>query len=511
MLGRGPREEAEAMGLGRSTGLWLTMVFVAATDLRAQAEPVSLDEVVKRAMAVSPELRAAMASLEAARAAVDAEARRRVPVMVAGVDARRTEQFSDTAEGAILNSSERAFGNVGVQLETSVGTAIKAGLSTSSRWQTINRDPTTASSVTLGPTIAAEVTLDVTQPLLRGAGEDIVLAQWRIARAQMEVVELERQEAASAVLEGALGAAWDLWEAEQALAVERAGLSATETQQAETETRERLGTVTEMDALRLGSEASSRRQRVLSAEALLADRQLALARFLGVGRGEAGTLGTSGLVPVETGRGLDALTGLAVSSSPELMRLERVVAQARERLVAARDTAKTRVDLWGSVAMGGLWTEGPPSGLELPGGRPAISAMAGLDIELPLGPSAADAAVAEAAAEVRAAELRLEARKDVLIFEISRRHKALEVAAMTARQAEETIGIAGRLAEKEAARLKLGLGTATDVILAQQLVREAELSRVRALADAARAEVALERLAGTLLLRHSESKMREGE
>lgn len=470
----------------------------------ARAEPLTSEAALVRARAASPELRLALATLAAARASVDAEARRRAPVLTAGLDGQYAEQFSDTSEGATLNRVERVAADVGMRVGTDIGTQITAGLGTSSRWQTINRDPTTASSVTLGPTVAAEVSVDLTQPLLRGAGESPTLASLRLARARLTASDLERQSAASLLVRDVLSAFWTLWEAEQVLLVERAGLALSQRQVTDMQARERLGTASSTDTLRLLAEASARRQRIVTAEASLTEQRFILARLLGLDLAAAVTLATSGAPPTPESQPLTARVALALAQSPELARLGSAVTEARERLVVAVDAASTRLDLWASLAAGGLWTEGPPSGLSLPGGRPAITAQVGLALEFPLGDSSADADVAHASANVEAAELALTTRRETLTLEIARLAANLDAAREFVVAAIESVTIATRLAEQEDGRLRLGLSTPTEVISAQQSAREAELARVRAVADAARADLGLDHLTGMLLMRFPE-------
>lgn len=466
----------------------------------AIAAPLTPEEAIKRAAARSPELSVALAELESASAGVRIEALARTPILIANASGSYAESFSDTSEGATRNSNERVAADIGLETSTTIGTRISAGFSTSSRWQTVNRDPTTTSGVTLGPTIAAELTFDVTQPLLRGAGESAVLSGLRIARTQQRQAELEKNLQTSQLGLTVLSAYWDLWVAERALEVERAGFELSSRQKADVETRVRLGASPETDLLRLSSEAASRRQRVVDAEVEVADRQLALSRLIGLSYAESAQL-TTAATPV--GRPLiaelEATLDAARTSSPELLSLELAEEQARERLRAARDAASTRLDAWANLAAGGLWTEGPPTGLSLPGDRPALSAMVGLTLELPLGDAANDARVDQAAASLRGTSARKQAREETLELEVARLHRSLQAARDAVATAAETASIAKRLAEREEARIKLGTAVILDLITAQQSQRESELAKLRAEAQAERLALQLDHLTGTLL------------
>lgn len=472
----------------------------------ASAEPLSPEEALRRASARSPELAVALADLEAARAGVRVEALARTPVLTANTQGQYGESFSDTSEGATRNTTERVSADVGVRTSTTAGTQLAAGLSTSARWQTINRDPTTTSGVTLGPTVAAELSLEVTQPLMRGFGEATTLSGLRVARAGERRASLSRSQEASRLALEVLTTYWDLWVAERSVEVERAGAETVARQRDELAARVKLGTSAELDLLRLTSEMAARRQRVVDAEASVIAQQLALARLTGTPLTDAQALSTSA-APSGTPELLDlaALTAQAAASSPELLALDQAIAQARERVAVARDAASTRLDAWANLAAGALWTEGPPSGLALPGGRPAISAMVGLTLELPLGDASNDARVDEALANLRAATLKKQVREETLALEVARvlSSKAAAVAAIAS--ADETAQIARRLADREAARLSLGTGVIVDLVSAQQSLREAELTRLRAQAQSERLTLQLRHLTGALVVAAQET------
>ena len=498
---RSPRFQTLARRLG--------VVLALATGGGAYAQPLTPDEALRRAAARSPELQAALSDVVAARAGVQIEDRSRDAVLTANAQGAYSESFSDTSEGATLNSTERFAADVSVRTTTSIGTQLTAGFSTSARWQTINRDPTTTAGVTLGPTIAAEVSVDVVQPLLRGGGESAVLSSLRVARSQAEQAELEQNEATSRLALDVLSAYWDLWVAEQSLTVERSGLELMLRQKGDMDTRVKLGTVAEIESLRLASEAASRRQRVTDAEATLADRQMALARLTGIPYAESSSLSTAAAPAGQpTVVGAEATITLALRQSPELARLAAGIEQSKERVRAARNAAETRLDAWANLAAGGLWTEGPPSGLELPGGRPAISALVGLTLELPLGDASADARLDQARANLRSATLRQDARIETLSLEVARLHRSLQAAKDAVRTAAETAEIAKRLAEHEEQKLKLGTSLIIDLVSAQQAGREAELTRLRAQAEAERLALQLDHLTGTLFSRIAASENR---
>lgn len=487
----------------RSIGL---AIAVSALPALAHAEPITAEEALRRAVGHSPELRAALADLDASRASVLSAELARTPVLYAGLDGRYAESFSDTSEGATRNSTQQISGEVGVRTATDIGTQIKVGLTSSSRWQRVNRDPTSATEVVLGPTIAADLGVDVTQPLLRGSGTNAVLAGLRQARLSRDASELARQKAGSQLALDTMRAYWQLWVAERTLGVERSALELNQRQLADITAKAKLGTAAAIDTLRLQSEEAARKQSLAEAEADVADRQIALGRLLGLTPSASLELSASSLpeqspAALAERPSLDELVSLAADQSFDIAQLDLSIEQAKERMGSAADLARPKLDLWSTVGLGGLWTEEAPAGLSLPGGRPAITALIGLDFELPLGESSADANLAEARANLEGAKLRKEARLEQLTAEVATARRALDTARTSAENAAITAKLAGMLAEKEDQKLRLGTSLLTELVSAQQSYRSAELSRLRALANTALAALELDHLTGQLLSR----------
>lgn len=472
----------------------------------AHAESLTPEEALERARRANPDLAAAIADLEAARADVRAADRARaVPVLKASIDGQHAERFNATGGGVAQNSDDTIDASVDVTHTTAVGTALVFGFDFSNRWSHTNRDVSTTEDVTLGPNQSALLTLGVRQPLLRGAGEGPVLSSLRQARSRARAATAAQLAAASQVAHDVLVAYGELWYAQESLVVEDAALALTERQLADTETRVNiLKTVPEIDRLRLATERASRRQRVLAAKATVTQRQLTLARLMALDMAAARTLvaakppapdATSAPVPA-----VEALIARAEAASLELAQARAGLDQSKERVRLAADDALPRLDLTGTLSGGAIWTaDGAASGF--PGGRPAIVAMLGLEFEWPVGASAADANLDAARADLRAAQARYQSKKDQLGAQIASLESDLATTHAALGLAVENVKVASDLAARENAQLALGTVLLTEVISAQQTAREAELTRLRALVDIAASALDLDHVTGDLLAR----------
>ncbi|MCC6625444.1 MAG: TolC family protein [Deltaproteobacteria bacterium] len=454
---------------------WLTPVAVlAAAATPAAAEPLTPDQALARAATRSPELRATLHDLEAAKASMDGEAMARDPRLTAGVHATHSTRDSIDA-------------SVGVRTTTDLGTVIDVGVD---------------AAFDSGPSQSATVGIDVRQPLLRGAGQDSVLAALRQARIARTQSEIERDRIATQVAAAVLEAYWEVWFAAQALDVERAQLALTERQLDEVRKKvDVLKTLPAIEALRLESQRASQVSALSQAEASLEQAQIGLARLLGVSYAEAGAI-VAAAAPTTAAdvEPLAALIGLAEAESYEL-RIRRLDLEAnRIGLADAQSASRPKLDLVGALSAGLLWDD-QFDGFEWRGGRPGIIAMIGLEGELPFGRGSEDARLDGARARQRAAEARYEAQREELGAQVARTRRALVQAIQAATLSETNARVARELAEREADKLRLGTAVLTDLVIAQQSARDAELQLLRARVAVETTRNTLDELTGTLLAR----------
>ena len=257
-----------------------------------------------------------------------------------------------------------------------------------------------------------------------------------------------------------------------------------------------------VDALRFASELASLRETRRSAEASRVQARVALAELLAVAPGSLRTAAPPPEAPALPS--LEALLARVEATSPTLLALDAGVEEAEERLTAARDAARARLDAVADVGVYALWaTDDALAGAQLPDGRPAFVASGGLELELPLGSAAADARRDAAVAQLAAARAQREQQARALRARVRERFEAVASARDRVPLADETASVAAELGEAERARLELGTTTSADLLQAQQTAREAALRRLRVLVDATVAAQGLAHEAGALLDRFS--------
>jgi outer membrane protein TolC len=481
------------------------IVILMSLALPARAQTLSADDAVRQAARNNPGLRAALHDLAAAGHGVEAEEGALYPTLFAGVQGQVAERISGSSRGVSRNVNRSVGGNAGVRYTSPIGTQIEVGVEPNVSWQTTNVSAASTDSVTIGPSYSGEIYAHARQPLLQGAGTDGVLAPLRQAEWRQTQGEADRDDASSKLVLDVLDAYWELWFAQQSVAVQEEALALGTEQLAETKLRvDVLGTAPRTDLLRFAGELASIREALSQARTTRASNAIELGRLLGVTPARAQALTAAG-APPDAGASplLEPLTQRALAGSSELRALEAQLAAARDRVDAAADDDQPKLDLLAQVSMGGLWLDDGLSGLALPGGRPALTALVGLELEIPLGPSRVAAVHARARSELRAAEARLEERRDAISAEIAALHVGLGASVEQVALAAESTKIAGELAEAERQRLQLGTTTTSEVVKAQQTARESELRRLRAIVSQALSRLRMDERAGLLLARYA--------
>jgi outer membrane protein len=463
----------------------------------ASAETLTADQAIRRAAAQNPGLKAAMLDAAAARQSVLAEEHARDPVFLASVTGSYTEGARTNANGTSTIDSDKVLGTkAAVRYTTDIGTQLEIGTSGDVTWRGGQ-----SASLSNQPTYTALAYLSARQPLLRGAGKDAQLSGIEQAESSATAAELQQKSTASQTALDVLSAYWELWYADRAVEVEEQALATAKKQLADAKTRQsELGTASNVDVLQFHSNVASINDSLRQAKTSRTARALELGRLLGTTPEASGGLEATGNLPgVVAVSPVSTLVDRANESSYELAAMRADLDASRSRVSATEDADQPRLDAFATFSVGALWADEGDSGLGISGGRPAFSVVGGLELELPLGPGRASADAARARTQHESAQTRYQERELAIASQVASLHTDVTTSSEQIALANENARIAGELADAERQRLILGTTTSSDVVKAEQTLREAELRKLRAQVDAAESQYQLEHATGALL------------
>jgi outer membrane protein len=351
-----------------------------------------------------------------------------------------------------------------------------------------------------GPAYGVSAELDVVQPLLRGAGTDVGLAELRSAQRDVTTSRLAARQTASDLLAQLLSSYWELWYADRALAIDQAARDLSRVQEKEAGERVATGALAPIEQLSFTTDLAQLEEAVVAAATEREQRAIALGQLLGVpATGE--DLLPSEDPALDTGTPVDPAKTLAEAerASYEIQRLKVEIAQGKDQAAIAGDSLRPRLDLSASVRADGLGNRQVAPAFDQIGGLRAVSAGVGLTFEMPLSDARRQAQQADALLSVHISEQRLASFRQELRAELLSSIAARSAADQRLSLAERTAELAERQAQAERERLATGSSIAIEVQQADNALRQARLRVERARVDLVLADLRLRQLRGALL------------
>lgn len=488
---------------------WLAVVALPIARANAQeatSAPTTVDDhtVVEMSVAMNPSLAAAISDVRRAQLLEEAEEHR--------------YPFTLLLDGKVLRNGAPSLGAAGVTFpeSTTVSTGgelrrkLVWGTDVSLRLEATRQESSsiflfqapgatapTQSLFQLGPGYGGSLRLGVTQPLLRGAGRDVVLAQLDIARVNRLAVASTRDRTASSLLLDALTAYWELYYASRALDIQRRSLGLAREQRDETAARLKTGSVAPVELLTFDSRIATLEEDVVAAEAEERRRSTALGRLLG--DAELRPRRAADREPARRDAPPGDIRRRALEISPDIAEQRSAVTLAEVQARTAADPYRHRLDLDGYVQANGLGNREVSPAFEQVVTLKGVSAQVTLTYEAPLDDTRHRAENDRAQVAITAARQRLDATIQRVLADLDDADQRRTSAARRIDLSDRTLTVSKAQLDAENARFRTGTGTALQVRVAEDQVRTAELRTVRARVDLAVADIGLLHLSGALI------------
>ncbi len=408
-----------------------------------------------------------------------------------------------------------------------------AGLTQNLRWGgggyvvTLNNNRITTNSTTstINPSFNTNYSAQYTQPLLRGFKIDTTRQQLVVTRLNQDISETQLQASIINTLSNVRNAYWDYVYALQAVDVAKESLDLASKLVQDNQTRVEVGTMAPIDVVQAQSEAATRRQTLVSAEATRRTTELALKRMIVDGTGDPTWI--SNIDPIDRPEfrpetiDVAGAVSRALSARTDLTIAKKNLESNDVTYKLLRNQTLPQIDFvgrYGLVGRGGTQIVRSGTGLSqnqstilntIPGGLgDAFSTMfandyptwtAQVNISYPIGKSQAEANVARAKIQqnqvtAQLKQIELQVATDVTNAAIQAQTNGEAVqAAQAARE------LAQKKLEAEQSKFEVGMSTNYFVVQAQRDLRDAQNSELRAVLNYRKALVEFERLQQTTL------------
>ncbi len=460
---------------------------------RAFAAPLTLADALAEAMEgnitlrrVTLDVQRAEAGLLAARGGFD-------PTLNASVETGASRSPSNSVLDGSAEVSTRSVG-----WGAAVSQLLPTGGTASLSWQELRSSSDSAATV-LEQSTSAGAALSVRQPLLDGLGPLSTRAELRSAQRSLADARLGWRGAAEAVASEVSAAYWGLVAAREQLVLARRSQEIAEQELADTQGRFAEGFVGSGPVLQVQRAVGVARQAVVVAEAELAGSEAQLAAVLG-----RPLVGRSSIEPVDrpvvpqVDPVLEQALVSARQGNADWLRAGLSREQAADSARQARQGALPDLGLSGSLGWSGL--DGDPAQARRGVTEGSYRAWAiGADLSLPLLGRASIAALRDARAADRQAELDLELAEQSLILSVEEAVRAVVRDRSREALAGQTLEAARAALAAEQELLAEGRGATRDVILALEDLDAAQVGRLQAEIDLQASLLELARVQGRLL------------
>jgi outer membrane protein len=384
-----------------------------------------------------------------------------------------------------------------------------------------SRNTINSTAVNYSPYVTSNLSLTLTQPLLRGFGRSMNRRYIRIAANQEKIASLLFQQQLISTVYGVARLYIDLTSLRDNVTVKEADLQLAEWLKREVASRVEEGILPSIEMTRAGASLLTARQALIDARALLEEQEAVLKSVLFRKGIDDAVLRDARVVPtddLELPQGttvLDAgkLVEQALAGRPDLLQASLQAENTRIALEGSRNNLKPQLDIVAFAQNAGVGGDRNPAAANadlafLGGYGGALGQVfrrnypiygAGIQLNLPLRNRTAQAdagrdEIVSRQADIRAEEFRNQARLEVqdAIIALHRAQASYEAAAEASRLQVESL-------DAEKARFEEGLSTAFTVSQFQSVLSQAKLTELSSRGSFAKAKAVLQRATGTLL------------
>lgn len=355
---------------------------------------------------------------------------------------------------------------------------------------------------TLNPSYSTDVSVSISQPLLRNAGVRTNTHAIRVAQYQSQITEARTKLEVIRVIANVDRLYWNLYAARKALEVRRQEYELSTTLLESAQRRVRAGDAAEVEIVRAQAGAAERVSSIIVAQNAVRDAERSLKRALnrdGLGMETATIIvPTTEPSPIYFALDSSALVDEALDRRMEMLELELQIAQDLSSIDFARNQKLPLVTLdyrYNVNGLGGTWNDS----LDLLSERSFEDHIVGLNVEIPLGNQAAQSRLNQAIL-VRLQRLAtVEQREKQIANEIYNAVDQLEANWQRVMASAQSAILEARVLEAELRQFDVGLRTSTDVRDAQTRFANARLSEILALTDYQISQVDIAFATGMLL------------
>jgi len=353
--------------------------------------------------------------------------------------------------------------------------------------------------LTLNPYYESDITLTVTQPLLKGFGADLNLSRIRIAENNERISMDQLKGKIIDVITNTKRAYWNLLLSIEELEVRRLSLRLAMDLLERNLKMVEAGILAPIEIIEAEAGVAAREEAVLVAEKAVKDAEDLLKRITGLTKDwEIALIPIDRPMIIKERPNLDESIKIALEMRPDYLQAVRDLRNKEINLRSAKNLSLPSLSLVGGIGLNGLERD-YPSNLEMLKSGDFYSYQIGLNLEIPIGNRGAKNDYLKARLEEERARVFLKNLEEAITIEI---REALREIDTTLKRIDAT-RTARILAEKkldaEEKRFNVGMSTTHDILLFQEELANAMRNEKRAIIDHNNAFINLDKVMGTVM------------
>jgi outer membrane protein len=338
----------------------------------------------------------------------------------------------------------------------------------------------------------SDLSVSVSQPLLRNFGRDASEQRIRLASVRERSAQVQTTLAVIGVLTDVDRAYWRLDAARAVLATRVAGLQIATAQLDRSTRRAQAGTAPQTEVVRARAGVSDQKLLIVEAELDARNRQRELKKLINAA--ELPMNGPTLLIPDSPAQRMDvdvdesALMAAALNKRGELLRSELAIAEQSINLAAARNAMRPLVNLTYRYNINGLGGEPDDA---LPTDLDYQDHTIGIEAEVPIGNRRARSDYRRALLERLKALSSRQQQEQQIRLEVLNAIDDMNTAMQRIRAGEENVQANQKLVEAETRQFDQGQRTSTEVLAAVEALQQSMINLIRARAEYQIAQVDL--------------------
>jgi outer membrane protein TolC len=394
--------------------------------------------------------------------------------------------------------SDAGLFNLGITELLQTGTSV----SVSTSFDRSESNPPSYSYISFyNPTYTSDVTVSVTQPLLRGAGTAVTTATLNRARIGQQRAGFDFKARALDIVQQTEGDYYNLVYAREQLSVYKVSLDLANRLLEEAQAKRTVGTATDIDVLQAQVGVANARSNVLSSEKSVKDTGDALLALIGrfeldTPLGAAKFADFNGQLPV-----IESSYQLAMRNQPDYISAKMQLDQFKLDLSVTKDALKPTLNLNGALGFNGTRGSGYDS-FNSAANRDNNSWQVGFTLSYPWGQVSDRGRYHQSLAILNQQTLTVRQLEQSILVQVRSAVRAVETNNEKVKIAALAAEFSAKQYDLEAARFAAGLATSRDVLQTQSDLENARVAELQARITLQNSISALHRLEGSSLERY---------